>query len=305
MPIRHHRPAPFRSRHVAPWLAALLALLLVAHARAANDRGLIFSAHRDRGQIVLLGSIHLGNAAVYPLREEITSAYRQADALVVELDIDRIAPARMAAWMTAHGMYPAGETLRDHVRPETWERLGNYLQRTGLAPELFQQYRPGILVNLLTMSRLTQGGLSTELGIDQFFLDAARTDGKPIVELETAEDQLAILVSMPNSDALINATLDELDNLDAASDALFAAWKRGDGAALEKEVNKAFDLNDPATADFFDRIFTRRNRAMVERIDALNRAGQQLFVVIGAGHLLGEHGVVALLKQRGYTVEQR
>jgi uncharacterized protein YbaP (TraB family) len=295
------RPA-LLSRCLMFWLAALL---LVAQAEAANDRGLIFSARRGDAQIVLLGSIHLGNAAVYPLRKEILDAYRQADVLVVELDIDRVAPERMATWMTAHGMYPAGETLRDHIQPRTWERLGAYLQQAGLAPELFQQYRPGILVNLLTMSQLTQGGLSTELGIDQFFLNAARNDGKPIVELEAAEDQLAILVSMPNADAMINATLDELDHLDEASNALFDAWKRGDGTALEKEVNKVFDPNDPATTEFFEQIFTQRNRAMTARIDAMSREGKQLFVVIGAGHLLGKHGVAALLEQRGYLTEQQ
>jgi uncharacterized protein YbaP (TraB family) len=302
MSRRRFRPAALLSRNFLLWLAALL---LVAHAEAANDRGLVFSARRGDAQIILLGSIHLGNAAVYPLRREILDAYRQADTLVVELDIDRVAPERMAAWMTAHGMYPAGETLRDHLQPDTWERLGAYLRQAGLAPELFQQYRPGILVNLLTMSQLTQGGLSTELGIDQFFLNTARKDGKPVVELETAEDQLAILVSMPNADAMINATLDELNHLDEASNALFDAWKRGDGIALEKEVNKAFNLGDPATAEFFERIFTQRNRAMSERIDAMSREGNQLFVVIGAGHLLGEHGVAALLEQRGYLVQQR
>src|SRR5690606_8041675 len=234
----------------------------------------------------------------------IVAAYRQADALVVELDINRVSPERMAAWMSAHGQYPAGDSLRNHVTARTWERLTAHLQKNGLQPESFQQYVPGILINMLTMTQLMQSGLSTALGLDQYFLAAAYADKKAIIELETAQDQLAILASMPNADTLINDTLDELQNLPAASDSLFNAWKQGDGDVLENEVNKSFNRDDAATREFFDKIFTRRNIAMSARIDAISNTHQQLFVVVGAGHLLGAEGIVALLEQRGFTTEQ-
>jgi len=302
-PVPYRRPAAFTT-----WLTTcVLGLCLLSAAlvtQAANDRGLIYRAQRGTSEIVLLGSIHLGNAAMYPLRPAILAAYQQADALVVELDVNQVSPERMAAWMSEHGRYPAGDSLRNHVTAKTWDRLTAHLQKVGLQPELFQQYVPGILINMLTMTQLMQSGLSTTLGLDQHFLAAAYTDKKPIIELETAEEQLAILASMPNADALINDTLDELQNLPAASDTLFNAWKLGESRTLENEVNKSFDRDDAATREFFDKIFTRRNIAMTERIDAISNTHSQLFVVVGAGHLLGAEGIVALLEQRGFTTEQ-
>jgi len=271
---------------------------------AANDRGLIFRAQRGDAEIVLLGSIHLGDDKIYPLRPTIESAFKAADALVVELDIGAVDSIRIASWMTQNGQYPAGETIRDHIEPQTWQRLQAYLHQQGLPPEGMERYKPGILVNMLTMLQLMQGGLSAALGLDQHFLDAAHATGKPIIELETAEDQLALLASMPNADATINAALDEIENLDSASTELFTAWKLGDGADLAREIDKEFTGGDADTRDFFARLFTQRNRTMTQRIIIENKTRKKLFVVIGAGHLLADEGVVALLKREGFKVEQ-
>src|SRR5690606_25568444 len=204
--IQHRRPLSFFA-WLTTYVLGVCLLSAALTAQAANDRGLIYRAQRGNSEIVLLGSIHLGNEAMYPLRPAIVAAYRQADALVVELDINQVSPERMAAWMSEHGQYPAGDSLRNHVTAKTWDRLTVHLQKNGLQPESFQQYLPGILINMLTMTQLMQSGLSTALGLDQYFLAAAYADKKAIIELETAEDQLAILASMPTADTLINDTL--------------------------------------------------------------------------------------------------
>lgn len=296
-------------RHPALPLFLLLSLLLqclLGHgALAANDRGLIFRAQRGDSTVYLLGSIHLGNPAMYPLRTSMEQAYANSDALVVELDINRVDAQALAGWMIEHGQYPAGESLRDHLQPQTWQRLQAWLDRHGLPVEAIARYRPGILVNMLTVMQMTQEGYSASLGLDQHFLQAAQRDGKPIIELEKAEDQLALLLAVPNGDALIADTLDELDDLHTASDTLFDAWKAGDGSALETEVNRSLYQDDAESREFFDKIFTQRNRAMTDHIVAAGHTHKRLFVVIGAGHLLGGEGVVELLRRRGFAVEQQ
>ncbi len=291
-------------RHPALPLFLLLFWLLGHSAIAANDRGLIFHAQRGDSTVYLLGSIHLGNPAMYPLRAAMEQAYAKTDALVVELDINRVDAQALAGWMIEHGQYPAGQSLRDHLQPQTWQRLQNWLAKRGLPVDAIARYRPGILVNMLTVMQMTQEGYSTDLGLDQHFLQAAQRGGKPIIELEKAEDQLALLLAVPNGDALIADTLDELDDLHTASDTLFNAWKAGDGAALEAEVNRSLRQDDAESREFFDKIFTQRNRAMTDRVVDAGQTHKRLLVVIGAGHLLGDEGVVELLRKRGFAIEQ-
>jgi uncharacterized protein YbaP (TraB family) len=109
------RPA-LLSRCLMFWLATLL---LVAHAEAANDRGLVFSARRGDAQIILLGSINLGNAAVYPLRKEILDAYRQADVLVFELEAAEDQLAILVSMPNADAMINAQTTAVSQLSKAT------------------------------------------------------------------------------------------------------------------------------------------------------------------------------------------
>ena len=274
-------------------------------AHAANDRGLFYRAELDGVKIYLLGSIHLGDDSMYPLRREMETAFTQADTLVVELDVNHIDSAHVAEWMQQHGNYPQGETLRDHITPQTWQRLSSYLKAHNIDPTLVQQQKPGLLVNVLTMTQLANNGLSPSLGIDQHFLLNADKTKKPVRELETVEGQLSLLIEMPNGDRLINQTLDEIKDLKTEADDLFGAWKKGDTAQLEPMVMKELMGDDDESRAFFARIYTQRNHEMTTHIVEFSKTDKTLFVVVGAAHLLGDEGIVALLKKNGFKVEQQ
>lgn len=160
------------------------ALLLVqASAFAANDRGLFYRAERDGREIYLLGSVHVSSGDLYPLRAATETAFAQAQVLAVELDITQVDPTRVAAWMAQHGVYPEGDSLRKHLRPETWQRLGAYLQQRGIDPQSVERQKPGLLVSSLSIQQLAAEGLHADLGIDQHFLAAANAANKPILAL--------------------------------------------------------------------------------------------------------------------------
>jgi len=301
--LRANPPMPIRRLTFLRFVITLL-LAISQTALAANDRGLFYRAQRDGTQIYLLGSIHLGDDNMYPLRQEMETAFAHADALVVELDINHIDTAHVTEWMQQHGNYPQGETLRDHIKPETWNRLSIYLKAHGIEPNLVQQQKPGVLANMLAMKQLTNSGLSSCLGIDQHFLMNAEKAKKPVRELETVEDQLTLLTEMPNGDLLINQTLDEMNDLKTEADDLFKAWKMGDAAQLEPLVMTELMGEDPESRAFFARIYTQRNQAMTENILTLSKTEKTLFVVVGAAHLLGDEGIVTLLKKNGFIVEQ-
>lgn len=289
------------------WLRGILGIgLLIAHtaAFAANDRGLLYRAERDGREIYLLGSVHVADGNLYPLRDAMEKAFTSAQMLAVEIDITRVDTARVATWMAQHGVYPEGDSLRNHLRPETWQRLGNYLQERGIDPQTVERQKPGLLVSSLSIQQLAADGLHADFGIDQHFLAAAGAAKKPIVELETIEEQLELLAAMPDPDASINDMLDEIADIKSLTDDLTALWKTGDADAFERMVLADMAGENPDSQAYIARLLRDRNHSMTERLLSRRGDAKTLLVVVGAAHLVGDEGVPALLKQRGFSVRQ-
>ncbi len=61
----------------------------------------------------------------------------------------------------------------------------------------------------------------------------------------------------------------------------------------------------PRLMPVFDALFYRRNAAMAAKIEEYLKEKGRFFVVVGAGHLVGEKGIVELLKGKGFSVEQQ
>ncbi|MET0378933.1 MAG: TraB/GumN family protein [Spongiibacteraceae bacterium] len=285
------------------WLVLLLTLVQPA-AYAANDKGIFYRAQRDNVEIYLLGSMHVASPDLYPLRAAMEVAFGAADTLVVEVDITRIDHAAVATWMTEHGFYPEGDSLRNHLRAETWQRLSKYLQKQDIDPASLERQKPGLLVMMLTMLQMNADGLQAALGIDQHFLNAANTVKKPVFELETVVDQLTLIAAMPNPDKTINLMLDEIEDTAPYIDELSTAWKSGDAEKFEPLILTALTGDDAESRAYFSRILEQRNRSMTQRLLAQCRATQKLFVVVGAAHLVGTEGIPALLKQAGFEITQ-
>ncbi|MCU0664266.1 MAG: TraB/GumN family protein, partial [Myxococcota bacterium] len=153
--------------------------------------------------------------------------------------------------------------------------------------------------------RFKEQGLSSDDGIDKHFLDRSHAAGKTVLELESVQAQLAMLDSLP-------ANVQEMMLLDALEGGLqsggdiqrvLAAWKEGNAEEIEKVAFA--ELNGtPALAPLKEALFTKRNVAMANKIDTMAAPGKSLFVVIGAGHVVGSQGVPALLAGKGYAIRQ-
>ena len=130
----------------------------------------------------------------------------------------------------------------------------------------------------------------------------AVSDGKSIFGLETVEEQLELLDSLP-ADAqrdLLMQTLEDAGEMQDLMEDLIAAWRNGDIAYLERTLLD--DIGD--SPDLYATIVANRNRRWVETIDTLCADDDDYLVVVGALHLIGDDGVPKLLERRGYTVRQ-
>lgn len=287
-------------------LVFCLSLLTSAYAlEGARDqrKGLLWLARSGSGTVYLLGSIHALRKEDYPLPARIEKAFSESATLAVEADINDV---KVEALMSAleGALYPGDETLEDHLSRETYERVKEKLSGSGIPIQLFQRSKPWLVALVLAALNIQKSGLDPEYGIDKHFLGEAR-GRKRVVELESVGFQLRLLSTMSDAEqeSFLLYTLRDLDSSAAETEALIRTWMRGDAKEME---SLAFEgvRSDPELRPIYRKLFSDRNEAMASKVEGFLRDGGTYFVVVGAGHLLGDGGIPALLKYRGYSVEQ-
>jgi uncharacterized protein YbaP (TraB family) len=294
-----------RRWRVAVALAGLLAASAFASAQApaANGRGLIWKIERDGHAGWLVGSLHLLTADAYPLPPALDAAFASADVLVEEADPNELKTPAAAMQLMAKAMYPAGVTLQSQVSKETFEKIAKRAEKAGVPVERLQGFKPWMVALTLVGLELQRGGFDAALGLDQHFLSRAPGAGKTVRTLETAMEQIEFLESLGPQlqDGLVAATLDGADTELAQIQRIAAAWKAGDTAPIERLL-----VNDMKGVDaaVYETLLVGRNRRWVPQIETCLVA-QRCFVVVGAAHLVGPDGLVAMLRARGYLVKQQ
>jgi hypothetical protein len=294
---------PGRTRRVtAACLAALLAFVALAETPRAAATSLLWKVSNGRGTVYLAGSIHMLTADYYPLNPVLTSAFGECDLLVEEIDFDAAQMTDAQLQMLVRGMLPAAQSLDAVISKDTYALVAARVKQLGLPIEPLRRFKPWALALTLLGMEWQGAGLDPDLGLDKHFYDLARARKVPVQALETIEYQISRFdeMTMPEQDRLLASTLKELDTQKGAVTELMDAWKRGDAATIERIV-LADVRNEPR---IYERLLVERNQMWLPQIEALFARPGRAFVVVGAAHLVGPDGLLALLEARGYTVEQ-
>lgn len=278
-----------------------------ASAAARQDipqRGTLYRIERAGHIGWLFGTVHIGQSAFYPLEPRVMHALRQADTLVIEADIRDQASLQKA--IARYAVYPEQDSIERHLAPAQWHALQEALARAGLPVAQVQRLKPWMVANLLMLQAMTQAGYPSEEGIEQYFLDLAKKEGKNVLALETVGYQLSLfdrLTPAQQADYL-QETLQDLQAGQGVAQGiqLIEAWKTADHTKM-MALKQAMLAENTTTSGFIDNILLKeRNPGMANGIAALLDKRQRIFVAIGALHLLGDDGVPALLRARGYLV---
>lgn len=293
---------PFKSLQ---YLFIVALLLCPGLASAENDRGLFWLAQKDGHSVYLLGSVHLATADFYPLRKQIQQAYADSDALVVEADILAAeSDLALQQQIMRESLYQGERNLRDDLSPAVYRQLQTWLHKRQLPEPMFVRQRPAFAMITLSMVELQAQGLDPKLGIDRHFLKKAKRDGKPIVELEGVLQQLQLLNQLKNPDLLMQQTLEQLEDIQTFAPRMTNAWKNGDADVLYKLIIADGLTEHPEFEPLYETLFFRRNRDIADRIAGGSASHKSQFVIVGAGHLVGDKSVIELLKKAGYKLER-
>lgn len=276
---------------------------LTPQSSTSENKGFLWKISDNNSSIYLLGSVHFANADYYPMSDAINAAFEASDTLAVEVDVSNLDPIRTQQLLFHMGNYQDQRTLKDELSPQTYQKLETYLESARLPIRLVEKQRPGMLIMSLTSIELAKLGMSPKFGIDQHFLTLAKGN-KPIVELESLQQQLDLLLNIEDPDQAMTQTLEEFPSFPELASQLFNAWQSGDTAQMEQLLIDEPLQKYPESKPFFDKMFTERNLTMTDKVKGYLEEDSAVFVIVGAGHLIGEQGIVSLLKEAGFKIQR-
>lgn len=287
------------------WIAGLLLATATGLAQAEPPTPLLWKVSDADNSIYLLGSFHLLKAEDYPLADSTYAALDDAEQVVFEISPQEMNDPTLGPRMQQAGMRADGKTLQATLPAETWQALEAWATRRGANAAMFQGMEPWMASLVIGLTEMQRLGLDPTLGLDQHFAQKATEAGKPVLGLETSALQIELFDGMDDKEQLqsLQETLGELEGIEEEIGKMHAVWRAGDGDALFAKTGAEMKADYPA---LYARLNQDRNQAWLPRLRAMldDSKSDDTLVVVGAMHLLGEDGVVALLKAKGYQVER-
>ena len=250
------------------------------------------------GTLYLGGSIHALHSVDYPLPTAYNRAFDASTRLSFE--VDRKALLDSSKGLSKAGQYPSRDSLKNHVDPRTYVYLVRLFALLKIPEEKIAKFRPWYLALLLQAPDLH--GLSEELGVEEFLTKRAQANSKPVFGLESARGHMEIFSGLSDrqSEAMLLLMFMPAEKGSSQDGRLVDAWRKGD-ADTETRIFMDGFRDFPSLGE---RLLAVRNRNWIPKIEQYLRSGQTYFVVVGAAHMGGPEGILALLRARGYKIEQ-
>lgn len=286
-------------RFLCGWL--LLALVGLLGSLTASAEAPVWAIHGAHNTVYLAGSVHLLRSKDAQLPAAFQRAYADADALVMEIDLDDLDPAASQGWMLEHGMLADG-TLVDVIGQQRYDRLEQEGNRLGIPIEALQRLEPWLAAMTLAQLQYMKLGFDPEQGVEKQLERKAVADHKEITGLETLEEQLGLLAGLSQADQakFLDLTLEEMREMEGETDSLLQAWRTGNARKLAAILSDEYKVA-PA---LYRMLVADRNKRWMPQIEKLLASDKDYLVVVGTLHLVGTGGLLDLAKARGFEAKQ-
>ncbi len=254
-------------------------------------------------EFILIGTFHILPPALQWRTDAFNAAFEKADRLYFEVDADTPdARTKTVGIMMTEGFNPNGGKLTSMLDPQDAAKLREVSAELGLPIAGIDPMRPWQAFLTLTVQFIIKQGFDPGAGVDSVLIADAKARKKDIHYFETLEQQLGFFTGLsPETEkSLLVITLRDWDNQKASFDNLFNAWRTGDVGYIDKEMNGQMRELAP---EVYETLIVERNKAWAAELAGELRNGSgNVLIAVGAGHLVGDDSVPALLKAQGFEV---
>jgi len=282
-------------------LTALLLAALPARAQARRfERGLLWRVEKKGvAPSHVYGTIHVADARLAELPAVVRQRFDAAKSLMLEFVPD---PYSRERFLEA-SMFLDRQTLEEKIGAQDFERALEVLAPIGLPREVVNKLKPwGVLLNLRNPVRAEHG-----TPLDMQLVELARARRLPLSQIEGVEEQVFTFDEFPMESqvALLKHSLAHRDELTELAERTLEAYLERDLAAIWR-LREQFAARHPQIAAhqaaMTKRVVHDRSVVMAFRMQRQLRRGEG-FIALGALHLYGDKGVLALLQDDGYRAQ--
>lgn len=249
-------------------------------------------------ELWLLGTIHIAAQSSTELTTKAKNAILKSDRLWLEMTNDELKRSSDLLFKQGLHDYPY---LKEQLPTELWNELAALIARLGLAPTVVQRMEPWLVEYIVMVLWLRREGFDSQKGIDYQVMRFAATNELQVHGLETAEEQIKALSqareNMPAAE-YISEVLLQLNTLTDDLIKLEESWQKGDLAQLWQQVTQDLPVYTQHV------LLVERNQQWLRKIRAELNADEQHFIAVGAAHLAGEQGLLALFQRSGAQITQ-
>ncbi|WP_139974792.1 TraB/GumN family protein [Ochrobactrum sp. CGA5] len=274
-----------------------------------NRRGLLWKVDKDGvAPSYLFGTIHLSDPRVLTLSRAAIDAYRSASTVVIETTdvLDPKTFLRLKLEQPDLLLFTDGSTLKSHIPPERRAEIEQKLAERGIVLDAVAKMKPWVLTSLLALPECERERKSEgEKSLDERLALDAQTEGRSVLGLESAAEQLEAMNRMPLDFHLRNlvATVDYGDKIEDALETTTALYLKGEIGMIMPSLRKIVpdSLSEEDYELFLKYLISDRNHVMADRAVPIIDKGNA-FIAVGALHLPGKEGIIELLRAKGYRV---
>ncbi len=262
---------------------------------------ILWKVQSSQNTIYLAGSIHVLQKHHYPLHHAFNDAFNESSRAMFEVNLDGLSSPLAQMNMLRKGLYRNGESLPNVLSQEGYATAKTNLTELGMHIEDFHRMKPWMTATAVMALELQKLGFESALGVDQHFFEKARAAGKGIQGLETVEFQLNLFDQLPAAiqEQFLLQTLEDLKTLGTQVSDMVKAWQQGNVQELETLLEGMGEYPELHQA-----LVVNRNNDWLPHIEKALQEKEPVFIVVGALHLLGKDGLVAILKEKGYLIQQ-
>lgn len=249
----------------------------------------------------LLGTIHLIPKDKFQFSDATYDALADSRRVTFEIDMKEMTNIVAQFSLLSKAFMSGGKTLKDLLPSEDYAFVKQKLDTKGMPSTMLERMKPLFLSTLFTSDE--ESGLNNMTNMTSVEMELYRQVKRRKLEsagLETAAYQMGIFDSIPY-EAQAKMLVETLRNTEGAGndfDKMIELYRQKDINAMEAMMDEpGYGMNN-----YQDILLRNRNRNWIPVMGRMMREKPTLFAV-GAGHLGGAAGVIALLRLEGYRVE--
>ena len=262
-----------------------------------SEKGTLWKIEKQQGKTsYLLGTVHVSDPRIINFRPELKNVLAKVSSISIEAKLDL--ELQMAVAMK---MFAPGSNLEEDIGALYFKKITKEMLKYNMTPDMVRQLKPWAVMMTLSIP----SGNDPAAFMDALIYKYALEKGKDVYGLETLDEQLSIFDSMPLMDQIIllKQTVDELSKRDAQLEEMLLIY-------LDSDLNRLADINEAHLKkmdnDLLENLMIKlvddRNKTMLSRMNPRLLEGNAL-IAVGALHLVGEKGLINLLRQKGYTLK--